>query len=186
MRTGKFFTAVTMLCLCFFIMQPVQASVKETGTELTTQVPDEHLVSLDIGEHGAVTADGKKYTGKQEIKVGRLKEQLYQIKPDSGYQADKVQYGGKTVQLTGSSYTAEAIHQDGLTLKVTFKKEKAAASGSGKKQLIREYSRKNRGHCRTRRMDFGLAAVRGRIFDPYRERSRETERIEYKMMECRL
>lgn len=132
MRTGKFFTAVTMLCLCFFIMQPVQASVKETGTELTTQVPDEHLVSLDIGEHGAVTADGKKYTGKQEIKVGRLKEQLYQIKPDSGYQADKVQYGDKTVQLTGSSYTAEAIHQDGLTLKVTFKKEKAAASGSGK------------------------------------------------------
>lgn len=102
MRTGKFFAAVVMLCLCFMITEPVQAGTEEKSTELTTQIPDEHLVNLDIGKHGSVIVDGKKYTGKQEIKVRRLEAQTYQVKPDSGYQADKVLYDGKTVKLTVS------------------------------------------------------------------------------------
>lgn len=133
MRTGKFFAAVVMLCLCFMIIEPVQAGTEEKSTELTTQIPDEHLVNLDIGKHGSVIVDGKKYTGKQEIKVRRLETQTYQVKPDSGYQADKVLYNGKTVKLTDSTYTAEAIYEDGLTLKVTFIKEKASVLGSSSK-----------------------------------------------------
>lgn len=129
MKIRRLLAGIGALCLVTALLFPVQVHAAEESngtTTIITTVPDTHTVTLEIGEHGSVTTDGKEYTGTQDIKVKRLSEQKYTITPDKGYQIDTVSYGKpdsmETVTLSSdNTYTAPVIHEDEFVLKVTFK-----------------------------------------------------------------
>lgn len=136
MKWKRFLTGIVMLCFTFSLGLPINADAadrKSDGrTTLTIKIPDSHKVTLDIKEHGAVTVEGEKYTGKTVIRVARLKKQTYEIKPDRGWQVDQVSYGKEGEQqeagLKDSCYLAPGIHSDENVLTVTFKKGSGSES----------------------------------------------------------
>lgn len=130
MRIKKILAGIAVLYLAFAILLPVQvhAADQSKGTTITAIVPDTHTVTLEIGEHGSVVIDGTVYTGTQEIEVPRLAELVYCIKADNGWEIDTVSYGSpghpETVSLDDeNTYTAPALHEDGLILNAVFKKK---------------------------------------------------------------
>lgn len=135
MRIKKLLSGIAILCLLFVLMLPVQAygADQSKGTTITTTVPATHMVTLDIGEHGSVIVGGTTYTGIQKIEISRLAEQDYYIAADNGWEIDTVSYGGpddpETVSLDkGNIYRAPALYEDGLVLKVTWKKAQTQPS----------------------------------------------------------
>lgn len=137
MKLKKFLAGVGTLCLALILCLPLQAyAQEETGsTTIKTDVPDTHLVLLDIGEHGSVLINGKSYThADSEAEIGRLTEQKYIIQAESGWQIESVLYGKAGVQeymeLTDNAFTAPAVNSDGNKLTVTFKQASGSAGGT--------------------------------------------------------
>ena len=135
MRIKKILARIAVLCLASALLLSVQVHAEDQsqGTTITTTVPDTHTITLDIGEHGSVIVDRTTYTGTQKIEIPRLAEQSYYIKADNGWEIDTVSYGKadslETVSLDKENrYTASALYEDGLMLKVTWKKAQAQPS----------------------------------------------------------
>lgn len=112
------FLAVMLLITAF----GTTAFADEGTTTLTTTVPC--TVTLQIGERGAVTAAGTKYTGNASFQAALNTVLTYTISPDSGYKISKVTYDGTDVTEAAKSgtYTAAAL-QGNVTLTVTFVKK---------------------------------------------------------------
>lgn len=133
MKIRRLLAGIGALCLAAVLVLPVSVRAAEESsgtTTITTTVPDTHTVTLEIGEHGSVTTDGKVYTGTQNIQVKRLAEQKYIITPDKGWLIDTVTYGKpdsmETVALdSDNTYTAPALYEDGYVLAVKFVKDSA-------------------------------------------------------------
>lgn len=129
MRGKKLLAGIGMFCLLSALLLPVQVHATENSgdTQITTTVPDTHIVLLDIGEHGCVIADKQTYTHKDKsIEVERLAELTYTIQPDKGWQVESVSYGfedaQEAVELKDNAFTAPPVTKDGNKLTVRFKK----------------------------------------------------------------
>lgn len=148
----KLLAGIAVLYLAFAMLLPVQvhAADQSKGTTITATVPDTHTVALEIGEHGSVVIDGTVYTGTQEIEVPRLAELVYCIKADNGWEIDTVSYGSpghpETVSLDDeNTYTAPALHEDGLILNAVFKKKAVLPADTGQGNEEKNTAARNKG-----------------------------------------
>ncbi len=129
MKLKKILAGIGRLLLCFVLMFPlsaVRASDQTDVTTIKTTVPDTHVVLLDIGKHGSVFINGKRYThADKEVSIERLAKQNYVIKADTGWQIESVRYGQdgaqETVKLSKDSFTAAAVSGDDNKLTVIFR-----------------------------------------------------------------
>ena len=80
-----------------------------------------HRCSFFIGENGAVTVDGTKYTGDASLQKDVDVIVSYTITPDGGYEINSVLYNGENVTslVSGGVYTAPALTGN-ATLRVLF------------------------------------------------------------------
>ncbi len=112
------FLAVVLLVSAF----SVSAFADGGTTTLTTTVPC--TVTLQIGEHGAVTVNGTKYTGNTSFQAELDAVLTYTITPDSGYEISKVTYYGTDVTASAKSGTYKAAALKGnVTVIVSFAKK---------------------------------------------------------------
>ncbi|MEG0392533.1 MAG: hypothetical protein RR626_07195 [Anaerovoracaceae bacterium] len=120
----KTLLSLSILCLLMFTLFPFSVEAAEQSMPLKAEVPSTHKVAIEVGSGGAVEIDGVGYTGKTMVAVERLKAQSYKLIPDSGYEVNKVLYGGTDVtpQVKNLIFTAEEINNEGNQLQVTFKK----------------------------------------------------------------
>ncbi len=116
---------ISALLLTVFIL--MLAPVAYAGdTVLTTNVPYDHTISLDIGSGGSVNG----LCGKTEISADRHSKVIFEIKPDSGYKIKSVIYNGEdvTAKVSGGKFVIESIESDG-SLKVTFQSSRSPQTG---------------------------------------------------------
>lgn len=114
-KLSSAFLAVLLLITAF----STTAFADGGTTTLTTTVPC--TVTLQIGEHGAVTVDGTKYTGNTSFQAELDAVVTYTITPDSGYEISKVTYDGTDVTASAKSGTYKAAELKGnVTVTVTF------------------------------------------------------------------
>lgn len=117
--------AAFLLSLFFLFLLP---SAFADSTALTTTVPSEHTISLDVGTGGMVNS----VRGKVEIRVDRASRVVFQIAPDSGFETSSVVYNGKdvTAQVREGSFVIESLTGDG-SLTVRFQRLSAGDLQTG-------------------------------------------------------
>ena len=124
-KTGILTAAVF---LAVMVQSVVPAGAAQAGTALTVQVPESHNIALNAQEHSFVSVEGTVYTGSQEIQVERLKEQIYTVGAEDGWEVDTVTYGPEgeeeEVFLSEGVFTAPALNRDGNVLTITVTKAK--------------------------------------------------------------
>lgn len=100
--------AAFLLSLFFLFLRP---SAFADSTALTTTVPSEHMISLDVGTGGMVN----NVRGEAEIRADRASRVVFQIAPDSGFETSSVVYNGKdvTAQVREGSFVIESLTGDG-------------------------------------------------------------------------
>lgn len=100
--------AAFLLSLFFLFLLP---SAFADSTALTTTVPSEHMISLDVGTGGMVNS----VRGETEIRASRASRVVFQIAPDSGFKTASVVYNGTdvTAQVIEGSFVIESLTGDG-------------------------------------------------------------------------
>ena len=100
--------AAFLLSLFFLFLLP---SAFADSTALTTTIPSEHTISLNVGTGGMVNS----VRGKVEIRADRASRVVFQITPDSGFETSSVVYNGKdvTAQVREGSFVIEPLTGDG-------------------------------------------------------------------------
>lgn len=117
--------AAFLLPVFFLFLLP---SAFADSTALTTTVPTEHTISLDVGTGGMVN----NVRGKAEIRADRAGRVIFQITPDSGFAIASVVYNGTdvTAQVRESSFVIESLTGDG-SLTVRFQRIPAGDPQTG-------------------------------------------------------
>ena len=114
-----FFVTITFLLLLNICSMTVFA---ETGGSATLTVEIPYQVTLQVENHGKVTADGTDYTGNSSFQKAKGTVVTYTFHPDALYEVGKVIYNGAEVtdELSGNSYTAPALTEN-ASLSVSFR-----------------------------------------------------------------
>ena len=125
--TNRKIMTLLLCCLLLSGLNMTAHADTEGSQTITTTVPC--TVMLEIGEHGSVTADGTKYTGKASFQREPGAVLTYIITPDSGYEFSKVSYNGKDVTSAVKSgrYKAAAL-KDNVKLTVRFVQQTSSGS----------------------------------------------------------
>ena len=127
------------LVLTLAVMVPFPVSVSAAGSgstsTLTTEVPAAHAVELVLEGKGTVRADGRGYRESGTMQIPRLSEQTYQLVPDDGWKVGSVSYGSGeetgTGMVSGNTFTAPALREDGNRLHVIFEKKEDSSEDGG-------------------------------------------------------
>lgn len=116
---------ISALLLTVFILL-LSPTAYAGDTVLTTNVPYDHTISLDISSGGSVNG----LRGKTEIGADRHSKVVFEIKPDSGYKIKAVIYNGEdvTAKVSGGKFVIESVECDG-SLKVTFQSSRIPQTG---------------------------------------------------------
>lgn len=124
-------TAAMLFAFALIYAIPVYAQSGEVSVETT--VPKTHSAVLLIKGEGTVNVNGDSYTAQDEeikLQIPRLEETTWTFAPAKGYTIKSVLYNGTdvTAELTGQTYTAAPVNEDGTRVEVTFVK---GQDGSG-------------------------------------------------------
>ena len=113
-----------LLCL-----MPVRA--RASTTNLTTGVPDEVSLHVEITGEGTVTVGEVRLSATETVSVKRHQPVTVSLKPKSGYQVSDVRLNGESVldSLKDGKLVIDALNLDG-TLSVTFSKIPGSWNGS--------------------------------------------------------
>ena len=124
----KIIPLLTFLCvlLCWI---PTQALA--LTTVLSTNVPDEVSLRVEITGKGTVTVGEGRFSATGTVSVKRHQPFALFLKPKSGYQVSEVRLNGKSVlvSLKDGKLVIDALNLDG-TLSVTFSKIPGSWNGS--------------------------------------------------------
>ena len=112
------FLILTFLCVLLCGM-PVLALASTTN--LTTGVPDEVSLRVEITGEGTVTVGEMRLSSAGTVSVKRHQPVTVSLEPKSGYQVSEVRLNGKSVlaSLKDGKLVIDALNLDG-TLSVTF------------------------------------------------------------------
>lgn len=122
------FLILTLLCVLLCCM-PVR--VLASTTNLTTGVPDEVSLHVEITGEGIVTVGGVRLSATGTVSVKRHQPFTVSLEPKSGYQVSDVCLNGESVlaSLKDGKLVIDALNLDG-TLSVTFSKIPGSWNGS--------------------------------------------------------
>ena len=122
------FLILTFLCVLLCCM-PVRALASTTN--LTTGVPDEVSLHVEITGEGTVTVGEVLITATGTVSVKRHQPVTVSLEPKSGYQVGDVRLNGESVlaSLKDGKLVIDALNLDG-TLSVTFSKIPGSWNGS--------------------------------------------------------
>lgn len=122
------FLILTFLCVLLCCM-PVRALASTTN--LTTGVPDEVSLHVEITGEGTVTVGEMRLSSAGTVSVKRHQPVTVSLEPKSGYQVSEVRLNGKSVlaSLKDGKLVIDALNLDG-TLSVTFSKIPGSWNGS--------------------------------------------------------
>ena len=122
------FLILTLLCVLLCCM-PVR--VLASTTNLTTGVPDEVSLHVEITGEGTVTVGEMRLSSAGTVSVKRHQPVTVSLEPESGYQVSDVRLNGKSVlaSLKDGKLVIDALNLDG-TLSVTFSKTPGSWNGS--------------------------------------------------------
>ena len=100
-----------LLTACLCVLLSVSAAAESVS--LTAVVPDEHTVSITIGEHGSVRVDGHTYSGTANIPVQRFGTAEISIVPEVGYKLDGLTASSaEYLTYSETSLTVSGIAED--------------------------------------------------------------------------
>lgn len=124
----KLLIVLPLLCVLLCCM-PVR--VLASTTNLTTGVPDEVSLHVEITGEGIVTVGGVRLSATGTVSVKRHQPVTVSLKPKSGYQVSDVRLNGESVldSLKDGKLVIDALNLDG-TLSVTFYKIPGSWNGS--------------------------------------------------------
>lgn len=124
----KFLAILPFLCVLLCWM-PVRALA--LTTVLSTNVPDEVSLRVEITGKGTVTVGEGRFSATGTVSVKRHQPFAVFLKPKSGYQVSDVRLNGKSVlaSLKDGKLVIDALNLDG-TLSVTFSKIPGSWNGS--------------------------------------------------------
>ena len=122
------FMILTFLCVLLCCM-PVLALASTTN--LTTGVPDEVSLRVEITGEGTVTVGEVRLSATETVSVKRHQPFTVSLEPKSGYQVRDVRLNGESVldSLKDGKLVIDALNLDG-TLSVTFSKTPGNWNGS--------------------------------------------------------
>lgn len=122
------FLILTFLCVLLFCV-PVRALASTTN--LTTGVPDEVTLRVEITGEGTVTVGEIRLSATGTVSVKRHQPFTVSLEPKSGYQVSDVRLNGKSIlgSLKDGKLVIDALNLDG-TLSVTFSKIPGNWNGS--------------------------------------------------------
>lgn len=122
------FLILLFLCVLLFCV-PVRALASTTN--LTTDVPDEVSLRVEITGEGTVTVGKVRLSATGTISVKRHQPVTVSLEPKPGYQVSEVRLNGKSVlaSLKDGKLVIDALNLDG-TLSVTFSKTPGSWNGS--------------------------------------------------------
>ncbi len=121
------------LLFAFALIQAMPVYAQSSEFSVKTTVPETHSAVLLIAGEGTVAVNGKDYTAQNqemELQIPRLEEVEWTFIPADGYAVKSVLYNGAdvTAELTGQTYTAAPVNEDGTRVEVAFVK---GQDGSG-------------------------------------------------------
>lgn len=124
----KLLAILPLLCVLLCGM-PVRALA--LTTVLSTNVPDEVPLRVEITGKGTVTVGEGRFSATGTVSVKRHQPFAVFLKPKSGYQVSDVRLNGKSVlaSLKDGKLVIDALNLDG-TLSVTFSKIPGSWNGS--------------------------------------------------------
>ena len=124
----KLLIVLPLLCVLLCCM-PVRALASTTN--LTTGVPDEVSLHVEITGEGTVTVGEVRLSATGTVSVKRHQPVTVSLEPESGYQVSEVRLNGKSVlaSLKDGKLVIDALNLDG-TLSVTFSKIPGSWNGS--------------------------------------------------------
>ena len=127
----KLLIVLPLLCVLLCCM-PVRALA--LTTVLSTNVPDEISLRVEITGKGTVTVGEKKLSGTGTVAVKRHQPFTVTLSPRQGYRVTAVSLNGKSVlsRLKNGKLTVEELNLDGV-LSVTFTKTASSHHGSNPK-----------------------------------------------------
>ena len=124
----KLLIVLPLLCVLLCCM-PVRALASTTN--LTTGVPDEVSLRVEITGEGTVTVGEVRLSATETVSVKRHQPFTVSLEPKSGYQVRDVRLNGESVldSLKDGKLVIDALNLDG-TLSVTFSKIPGSWNGS--------------------------------------------------------
>ena len=117
-KQNKFKRTVMLLAVLLLTLIPLSAFAAETT--LTTTVPSEFFVKIEIEGKGSVIVDGVEYSENAEIVVKRNEEISYQIVPAEGYEIKAVFFNDADVTESLKDGVITIFADGDGVLKVTF------------------------------------------------------------------
>lgn len=122
------FLILTFFCVLLCCM-PVRALASTTN--LTTGVPDEVALRVEITGEGTVTVGEVRLSATETVSVKRHQPFTVSLEPKSGYQVSDVCLNGESVlaSLKDGKLVIDALNLDG-TLSATFSKTPGSWNGS--------------------------------------------------------
>lgn len=99
------------------------SNIQASGTTITTTVPKQHSLWMQVSDGGRVKVNGKTVEDKETIAVERLKDAMIQIKAKKGYQIEKLLIDGeeRKSEMNENVFKLKAINAD-HEIQVTFVK----------------------------------------------------------------
>lgn len=99
------------------------SNIQASGTTITTTVPKQHSLLMQVSDGGSVKINGKTVEDKETITVERLKDTMIQIKAKKGYQLEKLLIDGeeRKSEISGDVFVMKAVNAD-HEIHVTFVK----------------------------------------------------------------
>lgn len=111
-----------MICIVMVGMLGM-SNIQASGTTITTTVPNQHSLWMQVSDGGRVKVNGKTVEDKEIIAVERLKDAMIQIKAKKGYQIEKLLIDGeeRKSEMNENVFKLKAINAD-HEIQVTFVK----------------------------------------------------------------
>lgn len=110
----------TVMLLAVFLLTQIPFSAFAAETTLTTTVPSEFSVKIEIEGKGSVISDGVEYSENAEITVKRNEDVSYKIVPAEGYEIKSVFYNNADVTESLKDGVITIFAEGNGVLKITF------------------------------------------------------------------
>lgn len=119
MRKPNYNRIILSLLAALLLCLPVVSFAAETT--LTTTVPSDFTLNVDIQGKGTVIVDGNAYNTDTALTIDRLKETKIDVTPFAGYKLKSLYYNGENVlpKLSSGTLVLPPLEQDSV-LKVVF------------------------------------------------------------------
>lgn len=110
--------------MLFMLFSVSSLLVSAVDTTLTTSVPANHTIQLDIKGKGTVVIDGKQYSKTQNLSIQRHSEPSIQIQVSRGYSVRSVTYNQENIThlFNSGKWTMPKVESD-VVLTVVFTRD---------------------------------------------------------------